>query len=94
PMFETSTKPTRVPVGPGYAREFIERFPDTPHLALGGVTPDNIDKLVAAGVRGVAVCSAVCGAEDPGGVVRRLRQAIGSAAPDRRPKPTGAAASP
>jgi thiamine monophosphate synthase len=50
-----------------------------PHLAIGGVTPDNIGLLIDEGVRGVAVSSAVCGAEDPGAVVRTLRQALESA---------------
>lgn len=91
PMFATATKSTKDPVGPAYARAFIERFPDTPHLAIGGIAPGNVDQLVTAGVRGVAVCSAVCGADDPGGVVRRLREAITSVAADERVEPAGAA---
>jgi thiamine monophosphate synthase len=50
-----------------------------PHLAIGGITPDNVGLLIDAGVRGVAVSLAVCGAEDPGGVVKALRQALESA---------------
>ena len=81
PMFETTTSPSKTPVGPGYARAFIERFADTPHLAIGGITPDNVQELIDVGVRGVAVSSAVCSAEDPGEVVGSLRRALESAAP-------------
>jgi thiamine-phosphate pyrophosphorylase len=75
-MFATSLKPDRTPSGPGYLRAFVERYPNTPHLAIGGVTPDNIGELVEAGCRGVAVSSAVCSADDPAAVVRAMRAAI------------------
>ena len=78
-MFPTTTRPGPTPEGPPYLRSFLEHFPATPHLAIGGITPDNIGLLIDAGVRGVAVSSAVCGAEDPGGVVQALRQALESA---------------
>jgi thiamine-phosphate pyrophosphorylase len=79
-MFPTPTRPGEAPVGPPYLRAFRERFPAIPHLAIGGITPDNISRLIDAGVEGVAVSSAVCGAEDPGEVVRSLRHALESAA--------------
>jgi len=75
-MFATAIKPERTPSGPEYLRAFIERYPNTPHLAIGGVGPENIDQLVEAGCRGVAVSSAVCGADEPAAVVRSLREAI------------------
>jgi thiamine-phosphate pyrophosphorylase len=52
-----------------------------PHLAIGGVSPANIVELVEAGVRGVAASAAVCGADDPASVVRRLREAIEAVRP-------------
>jgi thiamine-phosphate pyrophosphorylase len=75
-VFASSLKPDRKPAGPAYLRAFIERYPHTPHLAIGGVTPDNIDALVEGGVQGVAVSSAVCAADDPAAVVASLRKAI------------------
>ena len=71
-MFSTALKPERTPSGPAYLRAYIERFPRTPHLAIGGVTPDTIGALVEAGVRGVAVSAAICGAADPGQVAAAL----------------------
>ena len=75
-IFETSTKEVPPLVGPAAVAAFVERFPLTPHLAIGGITPDNIGRLVDAGAKGVAVCSAVCGAQRPGEVVGLLREAM------------------
>jgi thiamine monophosphate synthase len=49
-----------------------------PHLAIGGITPENIELLVAVGVRGVAVSSCVCGSTAPEETCRRLRAALRS----------------
>ncbi len=82
-IFETSTKEVPPLVGPAAVAAFVERFPLTPHLAIGGITPDNIGRLVEAGAQGVAVCGAVCGAQRPGEVVGLLRGAM-----DRSNEPT------
>jgi thiamine-phosphate pyrophosphorylase len=70
-MFETSTK-QREASGIAYLREFLQRYPHTPHLAIGGITPANVHTLVEAGARGVAVSSAICGADDPEAAARDL----------------------
>jgi thiamine-phosphate pyrophosphorylase len=75
-MFATRLKPDRVPSGPAYLRAFVERFPRTPHLAIGGITPDNIDELARAGARGVAVSGAVCGAQDPQAIAAVLSRSL------------------
>ena len=80
-MFPSSTK-RRAPSGEAYLREFVAAHPNVPHLAIGGVSPDNVDRLVQAGCRGVAVASCVCGADDPRAVVDRLVATL-SAAPPR-----------
>jgi thiamine-phosphate pyrophosphorylase len=77
-MFPTTTRTAAAPAGPSYLRAFLQRFPAVPHLAIGGITPDNIGELIEAGVRGVAVSSAVCCAEDPAEAVRLLREALES----------------
>ena len=71
-MFASSLKPDRVPAGPAYLRAFIEHYPRMTHLAIGGVTPDNLHQLVQAGCRGVAVSTALCAAPDPAAVARVL----------------------
>ncbi|MHC4994065.1 MAG: thiamine phosphate synthase [Planctomycetota bacterium] len=74
-MYPTATK-RRKPSGLAYLQRFVRDFPGTPHLAIGGVTPDNAAELAAAGARGVAVSSVVCGAQNPATVVRKLRRAM------------------
>lgn len=75
-MFSTALKPQRVPAGIAYLQAFIDRYPNVPHLAIGGVTPQRVPELVAAGARGVAVSSAVCEAEDPAAACAAIVQAI------------------
>jgi thiamine-phosphate pyrophosphorylase len=75
-MFPTALKPDRTPAGIEYLRAFIARYPSTPHLAIGGITADNVGALVEAGCQGAAVSTAVCAAHDPDEVVRRLRAAF------------------
>jgi thiamine monophosphate synthase len=79
-MFATALKPDRSPSGTAYLRAFIGRFPRTPHLAIGGITPQNVGELAAAGARGVAVSGAVCGAQDPAAVAAALCAPLRSAA--------------
>ncbi len=79
-MFATALKPERVPGGTAYLRAYLDRFPRTPHLAIGGVTPANVGLLAAAGARGVAVSAALCGAPDPGAVAAALCEPLRAAA--------------
>lgn len=48
---------------------------EVPVVAIGGIQEDNIDKLTGSGVDGVAVVSAIFGAENIGRATERLRQA-------------------
>ncbi|MBM4112292.1 MAG: hypothetical protein FJ253_02785, partial [Phycisphaerae bacterium] len=77
-MFTTSLKPDREPSGVAYLREFIAAHPRTPHLAIGGITPERVPALVDAGCRGVAVSAAICGAADPGETAARIVASLGS----------------
>lgn len=71
PMFPTTTKVKDIIVGTHYAKEYLA-WNKLPHLAIGGITPTNLRELTAAGVRGIAVSSAVCSAFDPAAVVRDM----------------------
>ncbi|MEX2214359.1 MAG: thiamine phosphate synthase [Phycisphaeraceae bacterium] len=71
PMFATTTKHKPVLAGPDYLRQYLE-WNRLPHLAIGGITAENLPELVAAGVQGIAVSSSVCGAADPAAVVRKM----------------------
>ena len=82
PMFTTDTKEAGSLAGPAYLREYMAaaQTARVPHLAIGGITPENAGELVGAGCRGVAVSSAVCGAKEPGEVCGALLRAFGSKA--------------
>lgn len=75
-MFASSLKPDRQPSGMGYLKAFLVQNPNVPHLAIGGITPENIDRVIEAGAHGVAVSSCVCGADDPSAVVSSLAEAF------------------
>ncbi|MCC7407242.1 MAG: thiamine phosphate synthase [Phycisphaeraceae bacterium] len=78
PMFSTTTKKKDFIAGPEYLRAFLANFPGAgvAHLAIGGVGSHNVMEVVAAGARGVAVSSAVCGADDPRAVAESLVRAV------------------
>jgi thiamine-phosphate pyrophosphorylase len=60
----------------------VARFSDLaracglPAIAVGGITPQNAGALMAAGAAGVAVISALFGADDPESAARALRAAV------------------
>lgn len=65
--FATPTKPQIAVSGLEYVRKAIDILKDSTvgHVAIGGITLENLQLLLEAGVRAVAVSSAVCGAPDP-----------------------------
>ncbi|MEM7577215.1 MAG: thiamine phosphate synthase [Planctomycetota bacterium] len=77
PMFSSGTKaktPEQVAAaGPGYLRTYVEAC-RLPHLAIGGITAERFSVLLEAGVRGIAVCGAICGSENPAGAVHSFRR--------------------
>lgn len=76
PVFATPTKPTAEPVGLDYIGRAAEILADTGigHVAIGGITLDNIGLVLKAGARTIAVCSAVTEAGDPTAVCRALKE--------------------
>jgi thiamine monophosphate synthase len=50
-----------------------------PLIGIGGITPENVGAVIAAGCDGVAVISAVCAAPDPAAAARRFIEAIDTA---------------
>ena len=79
PMFTTNTKAKDHLAGPTYVQKLRNAHPRLPHLAIGGITPDNARDVIDAGARGLAVSSAVCGADDPADVCQRLVEIVTSA---------------
>lgn len=90
PMFPSTTKHKPHLAGPGYVEEYLadRRCSRLPHLAIGGISPENIRELAAAGCRGCAVSSAVCGSPRPGEICRRMIEALAAAGTPEAPEAT------
>ncbi|MBI2217397.1 MAG: thiamine phosphate synthase [Candidatus Rokubacteria bacterium] len=74
-MFPTVTKPDSQLVGPELIRALRPEI-RVPLVGIGGITADNVAEVIRAGADGVAVISAVCGADDPTAAARRFIDAI------------------
>ena len=80
PMFPTTTKDAGGLAGPRYLRAYLALGRTLSHLAIGGVTAENVGALVSEGCKGVAVSSFVCGSSDPRGATEQLLAAMDAAA--------------
>jgi thiamine-phosphate pyrophosphorylase len=78
PVFSTSTKPTVEPVGLDYVARATAALADTGigHVAIGGITQENVERVLSAGARAIAVCSAVTEAADAGAACRALKEKV------------------
>ena len=47
-----------------------------PMVAIGGIQADHAAEVMACGVEGIAVVSAICGAADPEAAARLLRESL------------------
>ena len=75
PIFSTPTKPDYRAVGIDLIREVRDKI-KIPFVVIGGIDESNIDEVIAAGARRVAVVRAVCGAKDVRGASERLKERI------------------
>lgn len=75
PMFRSSTKTRDILPGPVYAREVAESI-GIPAVAIAGITVENVDEVLAAGVSRIAVTQAVIAAKDVREAARRLKTKI------------------
>ena len=62
-IYETPSHPGRAPVGTGLLREAASL--GRPVIAIGGITPERVPELKAAGAYGVAAIRALWQADDP-----------------------------
>lgn len=80
PVFPTISKDdAAVPAGLAELKK-VTTDTSTPVLAIGGIGPDNVDEVIAAGAAGIAVISAVANALHPElqvqGLLKTVRDAL------------------
>ncbi|NQU76203.1 MAG: thiamine phosphate synthase [Planctomycetes bacterium] len=75
PMFPSHTKAAAPVAGISLLKQVAAEI-DVPHMAIGGITPDNIGQLAAAGGCCVAVCQAILTADDPQVVCRAVKEKL------------------
>ena len=75
PVVPTPTKPGRPGTGLDYVRLAAARSRH-PFFVTGGVAPDTLEEVLAAGGTRVVVVRALTEADDPGAVARRLRRIL------------------
>ena len=85
-MFATTSKPDFQLVGPDLVRKLRGEI-RVPLVGIGGITPDNVAEVIAAGADGVAVISAVCAATDPKAAAARFLAQIRAARNLTAPRP-------
>lgn len=75
--FPTNTKQVNV-CGLEYVRQAISFLKDKPveAVAIGGINLDNVEDVLKAGAKRIAVSSCVCKADNPAKICRKLKQKI------------------
>lgn len=78
PVFATETKPTAEAVGLDYVRQATGILADTGicNVAIGGITLDNVEDILKAGAKAIAVCAAVTKAGDPVAACGAMKEKI------------------
>jgi len=72
PFFKSTTKPRNFVAGESYARQVAAEI-RIPALAIAGITVNNIDQVLASGMRAVAVTSAVTGCQEVRQAAKQLK---------------------
>lgn len=78
PVFSTDTKPHEKVAGLEYVKEAVEILAGSGvgHAAIGGITLGNIQEVLAAGAKTIAVCSAITDSDDPEDMCSRFIRKI------------------
>jgi len=77
PVYDT---PSKRRYGPPQGLSALERVASAvavPVIAIGGVTPERVEDVRAAGAHGVAVISAILAADSPATATQRFLDALG-----------------
>ena len=74
-MFATDSHPGSAPAGPRLIQE-IEPQSSIPLIGIGGITGDNLAKVVECGGSGVAVIRSILAATDPQEAAMKMKQIL------------------
>ena len=85
-MFATGSHPDATPAGPGLVRLVVDVSP-LPVIGIGGITPANLDQVLAAGAAGVAVISSILASPDPERAAADLKEALVKSWPGSKSAP-------
>lgn len=77
PIYSTPTKPGREAVGEELVKEYSKAV-QTPFVAIGGIDSENVEQVLRAGAKRVAVVRAVFGATNIKEAARNLKEKIKS----------------
>ncbi|EJZ19071.1 thiamine phosphate synthase (plasmid) [Rhizobium sp. Pop5] len=76
PVFATPTKADhKQPIGFDGLAKLVKASP-VPSVAIGGLKAEHVAEVFAAGAKGLAVVSAICGTSDPKAATRRIAAEI------------------
>lgn len=75
-IFPTTSKPGHAGDGLAHLRTLSDALAPIPAYAIGGITAQNAADAIAAGAHGVAVRSAILGADNPAAAARAIAAAI------------------
>ena len=82
PVYATATKPRQSPAGLEFLRIATAEAPQS-YFAIGGVTRERLDEVIAAGAVRVAVCGAICSAADVESSARALAERLAGVGPEK-----------
>lgn len=77
PVYATPTKPGRPATTLGYVAWAAENAGAVPWFAIGGITLENLDEVLAAGARRICVVSAILNAANIASACREFRRLLG-----------------
>lgn len=80
PVFETGSHPGEAAAGERLVSD-VAAAVSIPVIAIGGIRAEHVPELIVAGAAGVAVTSAIIGADDPLGAARALSIALDNSSP-------------
>ena len=75
-IFPTGSKPGHAGDGLAHLRGLAGQLSPIPTYAIGGISAENAAEVIAAGAHGVAVRSAILGADDPPAAAQAIADAI------------------